>query len=58
MFSCMLNYQLEIVGEEFVNSIGHSDEFRVNLPFDRFIFIVKCAYIWVNVNDSQLLHPF
>ena len=25
--SVMLNYQLEIVEEEFVTSIGHSDEF-------------------------------
>ena len=35
----MLNYQLdlEIVGEEFVTSIGHSDEFYVNLLFDRSI---------------------
>ena len=34
----MLNYQLEIVGEEFVTSIGHSEEFYVNLLFDRYIY--------------------
>ena len=27
----MLNHQLEIMGEEFVTSIGHSDEVYVNL---------------------------
>ena len=45
----MINYQLEIVGEEFVTSIGDSDEFYVNLLFDRF-FIDRCAHIWVNLN--------
>ena len=34
----MLNYQLEIVGEEFVTFIGHSDEFYANLLFDRYIY--------------------
>ena len=33
----MLNYKSEIVGEEFMTSIGHSDEFDVNLLFDRHI---------------------
>ena len=34
----MFSYaQLEIVGEEFVTSIGDSDEFYVNLLFDRSI---------------------
>ena len=35
----MLNYQLEIVGEEFVTSIGHSDEFYVNLLFNRYVIV-------------------
>ena len=34
----MLNYQYQIVGDEFVTSIGHDDEFYVNLLFDRFIY--------------------
>ena len=45
--SVMLNYQLEIVEEEFVTSIGHSDEFYVNILFDRCIFIDRWAHIWV-----------
>ena len=35
--SVMLNYQLEIVGEEFVTSIGHFEEFFGNLLFIRSI---------------------
>ena len=34
----MLNYQSEIVGGEFVTTIGHPDEFYVNLLFDRYIY--------------------
>ena len=33
-----LNYQLEIVGEKFVTSIGYSEEFYENLLFDRSIY--------------------
>ena len=33
----MLNYRLEIVGDESVTSIDHYDEFYVNSLFDRFI---------------------
>ena len=42
----MLNYQLEILVEEFVTSIGYSDEFYVNLLFTA-ISIDRCAHIWV-----------
>ena len=41
----MLNYQLEIVGYEFVTSIGHSDEFYVNLLFDRSIYRPMCTHM-------------
>ena len=41
----MLNYQLEIVGEEFVTSIGHSDEFYVNLLFDRYNYRPMCTHM-------------
>ena len=44
--SFLLNYRLEIVGDESVTSIEHYDEFYVNLLFDRF-FIDRCAHIWV-----------
>ena len=43
--SVMLNYQLEIVGDEFVTSIGHSDEFYVNLLFDRSIYRPMCTHM-------------
>ena len=43
--SVMLNYQLEIVGDEFVTSIGHSDEFYVNLLFDRSIYRLMCTHM-------------
>ena len=43
--SVMPNYQLEIVGEEFVTSIGHSDEFYVNLLFDRYIYRPMCTHM-------------
>ena len=41
----MLNYQLEIVGEEFATSIGHFDEFYANLLFDRFIYRPMCTHM-------------
>ena len=41
----MLNYQLEIVGEELVTSIGDSDEFYVNLLFDRSIYRPMCTHM-------------
>ena len=41
----MLNYQLEIVGEEFVTSIGDCDEFYVNLLFDRSIHRPMCTHM-------------
>ena len=41
----MLNYQLEIVEEEFVASIGHSDEFYVNLLFDRSFYRPMCTHM-------------
>ena len=44
----MLNYQLEIVGEESVTYFDHDDEFYVNLPFDRSIY--RRAHI--RVRDS------
>ena len=36
--SVKLNYQLEIVGDESVNSIDLYEEFYVNLRFDRSIY--------------------
>ena len=53
----MLNYQLEIVGEEFVTSIGHSDEIYVNLLFDRYIYRPTCTQIgkkWSTVSSDSL----
>ena len=41
----MRNYQLEIVQEKFVTPIGHSDEFYVNLLFDRYIYRPMCTHI-------------
>ena len=38
-----VNYQLEIVGGEFVTSIGYSDESYVNLLFDRYIYRPMCS---------------
>ena len=49
----MLNYQLEIVGEEFVTSIGDSDEFYVNLLFDRSIYRPMCTDM--GNNNSHVL---
>ena len=37
--------QLEIVGDEFVTSIGHDNEFNVNLLFDRFIYRPMCTHV-------------
>ena len=39
----MLKYLSVIVEEEFVTSIGHSDEFYVNLLFDRYIYRPMCS---------------
>ena len=43
--SVMLNYQLQIVGDEFVTSIGHDDGFYVNLLFDRSIYRTMCTHM-------------
>ena len=51
--SFLLNYRLEIVGDESVTSIEHNDEFYVNLLFDRF-FIDRCAHIWVIFRVAQV----
>ena len=40
----MLDYQSKFVGEEFVTSIGHSDEFYVNLLFGRSIYRPMCTH--------------
>ena len=41
----MLNFQFEIVlGDEFVTSIDHYDEFHVNLLFDRSIYRPMCTH--------------
>ena len=49
----MLNYQLEIVGEEFVSSIGHSDEFYVNLLFDRSIYRPMCKHMGYKLHREE-----
>ena len=41
----MPNYQLQIVGDEFVISIGHDDKFYVNLLFDRSIYRPMCTHM-------------
>ena len=41
----MLNYQLQIVGDEFVTSIGHDDEFYEYLRFDRSIHRPMCTHL-------------
>ena len=41
----MVNYQLEIVGEELVTSIGHSDEFYLDSLFDRSIYRPMCTHM-------------
>ena len=41
----MLNYQLEIVGEEFVTSMGHFEKFYENLFFDRSINRPMCTHM-------------
>ena len=41
----MLNYRLEIVGDEFVTSIDHFDEFHGNLLFDRPIYRLMCTHM-------------
>ena len=54
----MLNYQLQIVGDEFVTSIGDDDEFYVNLLFDRSIYRPMCTHNHMGnviTHGSQLL---
>ena len=41
------------VGEEFVTSIGHSDEFHVNLLFDRSIYRPMCTHM----GDYERAYP-
>ena len=54
--SVMLNYQLEIVGKELVTSIGDSDEFYVNLLFDRSIYRPMCTHMgyWIQKSRDQI----
>ena len=52
----MLNYRLEIVGEDFVTSIGHSDEFYVNLLFDRYIYRPICTHMGNNLGRCACVH--
>ena len=49
----MLNYQLVIVEEEFVTSIGHFDEFYVNLLFDCYIYRPMCTHMGYSVAHSS-----
>ena len=53
----MLNYQLQIVGDEFVTSIGHDDKFHENLLFDRSIYRPMCTHMGNGVprTDSAVL---
>ena len=51
----MLNYQLQIVGDEFVTSIGHDDEFYVNLLFDRSIYRPMCTHMSENRSNWTCL---
>ena len=46
--SIKLNYQLEIVGDESVNSIDLHKEFYVNLLFDRSIYLPMCIHIGID----------
>ena len=41
----MLNYQLQIMGDEFVTSTGHDNEFHVNLLFDHSIYRPICTHM-------------
>ena len=50
----MLNYQLQIVGDEFVTSIGHDDEFHVNLLFDRSIYRPMCTHTGSNTTMQHV----
>ena len=49
----MPNNRLEIVGEEFVTSIGLSNEFYVNLLFDRSIHRPMCTHMGKNGGKPQ-----
>ena len=41
----MLNYKLEIVGNEYVIFIDHYNEYYVNLLFGRSIYRPKCTHM-------------
>ena len=56
--SVLLNYQLEIVGDEFVTFIGDSDEFDVNLLFDRSINRPMCTHMGKYYFASCMLLKF
>ena len=43
--SIVLNYKLEIVGDEYVISIHNKDKFYVNLLFDRSIHRPTCTHM-------------
>ena len=50
----MLNYQLDIVEEEFVTSIGDSDEFYMNLLFDHSIYRPMCTHMgYIAMSNSK-----
>ena len=52
MFSyAQLSIINRVVGEEFVTFIGHSDEFYVNLLFDRYIYRPMCTHL-----GNSLIH--
>ena len=54
----MLNYQLQIVGDEFVTSIGHDDEFYVYLRFDRSIHRPMWTHMGYHGNTLGIELPF
>ena len=47
--SVLLNCLLEIVGDEFVTSIDHFDEFHVNLLFDCSIYRLMCTHMGYDI---------
>ena len=54
----MLNYQLQIVGDEFVTSTGHDDEFYVNLLFDRSIYRPISTHMGKYFKHSNILYSY
>ena len=44
----MLNYQLDILGDEFLTSIDHFDESYGNFRLTA-LLIDRCAHIWVTI---------